>query len=1068
MKKQILFALTILISFFTSLSKAQIYSFEDGLVPAAFTTTNGTLQNATNKYKLGTKSLRWDWTANAFMTVANPTGLSTSSTSGGGITCWVYNTVASNSKITFSFKNSAGVQKCKIDFNLNFVGWRCLYAGFPADMGHDKTSLSTMTIAAPTTGSGTFYIDYLEFQATTDWTRMSDLQVKVSQSIDPINSLYDYVATRNLNIVPLAVNPTTVESAGMDSILKRLENWYLGTNVFATNTQFKARKSATTNWINRAKTAYTALNLQSQADGSILGSGLFPLGFHTTIDGLTISQFDDFGQGSMIPLAYDWRMNGAATSKTALLNVLDWRYDQGWADGSAMGSIKAEFLRYSGYVHSLFLMRNDLDPTRLTREMNTLKWFSNFGNIFPPFVNTGENADQIRAVIQARINYALMQTDPRIKAAALYKLRDYFNNAFSPGVGYADCFKSDFTGYHHSTVYLGAYYPEAIYVACLAYYLFHNTPYALSESVYQQLKNNLLTYRKIASLYDVPSSACGRFPLYPSALGDVYPAFAYLALSTATPDSELLGAFERLWKPTVNPVLAHVSKATCDISFKTTLGEIELCLKAHALGAIAEQSPKSQIYFPYASLLINRSTQYHTSIKGFSKYIWDFEGSPTENAYGRYLSYGLLEYTSLSDNRKNNSYAHSAWEWSKLPGTTVRNLTNASLLCTNTTSVRNFSDQAFLGGTNLNDSTSMFSMKLHDITFDPSFYAYKSTFCFGNALICMGTNVTNNTTTVPTITTLLQQEVLAGESIKLNGTAVTTNQTALVQPTIADNLGNRIIVKEGSVDMTVKGTLYSAVINHGTAPKSQKYTYYMLLKSNDAQEAKYKNVATTPITIVRQDNVAHIVKNTEQNVCAYSIFDAVTTLSDQWINKVNSPCMVMLKQMDASRIQLSLSDPDMRRLSVANLDDMTSSVLYNQGTSFNYQIILNGSYALDGTNAGFTLTRGSNTTTLNITVKEGKSYAVSLTSNMSSMLNLVAKSNYFKCIPTESQNIYRIESKENQHFNLNILSVEGKIIKSIADVQSPYILDLQSASKGICIVSVKNGAGCLNKKIVVH
>jgi chondroitin-sulfate-ABC endolyase/exolyase len=169
--------------------------------------------------------------------------------------------------------------------------------------------------------------------------------------------------------------------------------------------------------------------------------------------------------------------------------------------------------------------------------------------------------------------------------------------------------------------------------------------YALSESSYTQLKNNLLAYRKIAGVYDVPTAACGRFPTAITIMDELYPAYAYLALSKSTPDVELLAAFERLYQPTVNPVLTQVGRTVADITFKSTLGEMELCLKAHALGVKSEVGPKSQDYYPFAGLHISRDSLRHVSIKGFSKYIWDFESTITENPYGRYLCYGQIEYS---------------------------------------------------------------------------------------------------------------------------------------------------------------------------------------------------------------------------------------------------------------------------------------------------------------------------------------------------------------------------------------------------------------------------------------
>ena len=139
MKKQILFALTVVIVGFSGALNAQIYSFEDGQVPSAFTSNEGSLSVSANKFKLGNKSLRWEWKAGSKLMLANPTGLETASKSrDGGIYLWVYNTVPTDSKLVFAFKDNADQVKCRMEYSLNFKGWRCIIAGFGAEMKKDK------------------------------------------------------------------------------------------------------------------------------------------------------------------------------------------------------------------------------------------------------------------------------------------------------------------------------------------------------------------------------------------------------------------------------------------------------------------------------------------------------------------------------------------------------------------------------------------------------------------------------------------------------------------------------------------------------------------------------------------------------------------------------------------------------------------------------------------------------------------------------------------------------------------------------------------------------------------
>lgn len=147
MKKQLLIALTVFFAGLSNGSKAQILSFEDGEISSIFSSETGKLAISDSKSKLGNKSLAWTWQAGSVLTLTNPTGLEEASkTRDGGIYLWIYNTVPSSSKLVFSFSDKSDLVKCKIDFNLNFKGWRCLLAAFGRDMGNAKSTLVKMTV----------------------------------------------------------------------------------------------------------------------------------------------------------------------------------------------------------------------------------------------------------------------------------------------------------------------------------------------------------------------------------------------------------------------------------------------------------------------------------------------------------------------------------------------------------------------------------------------------------------------------------------------------------------------------------------------------------------------------------------------------------------------------------------------------------------------------------------------------------------------------------------------------------------------------------------------------------
>jgi chondroitin-sulfate-ABC endolyase/exolyase len=641
-----------------------------------------------------------------------------------------------------------------------------------------------------------------------------------------------------------------------------------------------------------------------------------------------------------------------------------------------MGNMMYEKIRVGGYIHSVFLMRNELGADRLAREVNTINWYSLLGSANMPFKHAGENADMIRTMVMAKLYAAILQPDVNKRITALNALTAYYNNAFSAAPGYSETFKPDFSGYHHFGPFLGAYYSDAIYAASLICYLLHDTPYALSEATYSNLKQCLLNIRLYCGNYDVPSSANARFPNKTTMLNEIIPAYAYMALAKSTPDAELLGVFSKYWKPKAEPMKSVISRAGIDITQKRTLGEIELCLTAAKLAVPAEKPVKTSYYMPYAGLLVNRGIANLVTVDGYSKYVAGFESVfPNDNLYGRYLHFGQIEYTSLTNGRKNNAYNHKSWDWNRIPGTTSKHLNKKDLYYLTTGSHRVFGDQTFLGGAAMNDSTSVFSFKLHDNMFDKSFYANKSVFCFGNVLICLGSNITTNSTNAPTETTLLQQEFNEGESFKVNGKELEGNLLNLSSPVISDNLGNRFIVKSGKVDVFKTDSFYTAIIDHGFAPKNQEYCYYMLIQSNNKQEAKFSTEKTNPIRIIRQDSIAHIVNNKETDLYAYSIFNATTDLNDSWIKQVNSPSIVLIKKNDKTTTRIVITDPDFRRPEFKGGSLPSESA---QSVPFKYAISLNGVYKLKSVNPDLKLSVEGNTTRIEFITVEGKSYTFDL------------------------------------------------------------------------------------------
>lgn len=188
--------------------QGQVISFEEDDALNAWKCTKGTVTISSAKVKVGDAALCWNIEPGSVLTAENLTSLKTVSTkSKGGVNLWIYSSKAMDDVMQIGFYNASGVKKCKLDFRMNFVGWRCLWACFTEDMGHDRTQLTTMKFEMPAGASGTVYLDYIEFVATSSWQRMPDYQNRTIKGDE------SYLTSREISV------PSSV---GVSSWLKYL------------------------------------------------------------------------------------------------------------------------------------------------------------------------------------------------------------------------------------------------------------------------------------------------------------------------------------------------------------------------------------------------------------------------------------------------------------------------------------------------------------------------------------------------------------------------------------------------------------------------------------------------------------------------------------------------------------------------------------------------------------------------------------------------------------------------------------------------------------------------------
>ncbi|MDD2285242.1 MAG: chondroitinase family polysaccharide lyase [Paludibacter sp.] len=1048
------------------LNAGTIYSFEDGMVPSVFKAKRGALSVSSQRAKLGSRSLRWNWIANDTL-VAAPLSMNTASIqANGGITTWIYNENPSSQKLVLWFYEyeSSITRRCSLEVSLNFKGWRCVWARFRADMGHPGYTLRSMKWESPKSGSGTLYVDYLEFVDNVSWERISDLQYKVNNTSA---ELVDFVAVRNYPPQAPANTVTQEQRDAVQTLKKRIDDWHLGSGQFDDNPVFISRRNSFNSYVQTALNRISDLSLETLPDGTVNGEGLYPMDFYNTaVDGVNVKTFRDINEKYMIQLAYDAIKNNKTTSRELILKIFDWYYDQGWADGSALGRLRFEMLRSSGFFHAAYLMRDAMTTEQYERVMKAFYWYSLFGNVYVTPEDKGETADQIRALMMPKLLYAVAMQDEKQQVSALQSFKAYADNAFSPAQGYLGCLKPDYSGYHHRGPYYSAYYPDALYIGALLYYFLSDTPYALSTETYNHLKNGLLTFRFMCAGYDVPGSTTGRFPTQTQILDKLLPAYAYLALASETPDVELTQAFKNYWYPTTEPLKSLISRVRSDITFKNAPGEVEKMLELSLSPLAAEKNPVGTKFMPYSGLLISRQSDWVLTTKGHSKYIWDFESSSSENLYGRYLSYGHVELSNIKTGFKSYRPGNTAWDWSHIPGTTTKYLTKSELNFQNNNALhRNFSDEPFLGGIAFNQQSSVFANYLHDNTFDVNFYAKKSVFQFDSIYTCLGSGIKNTDKNHFVHTTLFQNEkIQSSDVLYLNGVAINQNQTGITAPFIKDNYGNAYLIREGSVNVEFNTSYITAYINHGKVLNNGRYAYQIVTGiSNEDMEvlSVYEN---NPIEIVRYDELAHVVRHHPSKTLSAVVFNTPEIINAGKLYQVNIPSIIIMQERNDT-LEVAFSDPDMHRPSASNISALSYDAVRAAGNRSTIRIELNGEYdkiALD-TDVSV-IQNGDGKTIIEYTkAKEGETYRVLLKILTTSVTDQDHSSgNKFKLYKRENHT-YRVEADSGKIFNYFVSDISGSLMFAKRNIQFTddiclsdypegiYLLNLQSDEKQKCM-----------------
>ena len=637
------------------------------------------------------------------------------------------------------------------------------------------------------------------------------------------------------------------------------------------------------------------------------------------------------------------------------------------------GDFSGVSLHLGGFIQSIFLMREPLaelgllDRYRRVARNLTINNGTLYGAFFghardeagidypqplPEQRHYHLNADGMRLFADYFIPYFLLIEDAQERRDMEEVLRNVIaaNIAVRPGV--QGTIKPDGTGFHHGAAYVGAYAPFTFESFARLLYLLAETDFHDSRNV-EAVKLALRSFRTMVQKYTVSSALRGRLI---DGDGDdaataVTRAMALLAHPDGVDDQEMRARFNEFFDPDYffsrsRAQHYHEGRRGVPIRGLGIYRIVDDVLSAED----AANAPSGVAIKPYAAAAFFRRDDWLVTAKGFSRYLWDYEGplEKRQNSFGQNWSYGLLQVFSAGDPVSESGSGHdlrNGWDWYHVPGTTASHyvveersyqvVVEARRRAGNRRGdpQRNYNGKTFVGGVTLGDH-GFFVQDLQAVPFTAptDLTARKSYFFVGDKLLALGTRIRGGTAGDATHTTLFQTRVGNGT---LNGSIdgehgdrdgnVETRVAAGSQARLADSAGNSFLLLDSSADLrftrrrqhsltpgyeSTAGRYVQAFLDHGIKPDGDSYRYVVI--PSDPDGAKVETLAANPSAYFRviDDDRMHLVYFSEFQITAYAFYETAETGPDRLVRSVNLPAAVITRNQ-GEKVHLAASVPDL-------------------------------------------------------------------------------------------------------------------------------------------------------------
>lgn len=948
-----------------------IEGFEGG-IPQGMISKRGFISIDSLRIKHGKHSLCWSWKGNSQLIFNTPIGYrkqhyisaedkaladahsdlktNTILSPPRGFFLWIYNTKASQQRLRIQFGRDDKMD-CEFDYQLNFKGWRTIAIGYDrGDMrGVPHEDMNRLTINAPATGSGTFYLDMLGLSVTTNPRTVGpNPQLPEIDQHPRLVAQYPHLLFEFSKYKPTL--PLELLSEAYTNDFRKIEKqindiyWpdYKGKDHPDSKLESIRKKYDSFNIYREGKHIYGAplmnqncikdyfKELQPSDKEALKNTKRWRHDFNYLLRDISNLYY------------YTNNKTIKAELEKMFINLFDYGVDQGFDEGAGLGWLHHYSYVIREYGPAMFVMRDVLKKhQRLDKAHAICKWMYGFNQVYNESTvykcdgRIAANADELQGFAMPKLMTAFLQEDSPEKIRDIKHYSSYFSKIYC---GYANAldetFKPDGTIFHHAGHSFG-YGGRAINGVVGAMYMLSGTSFAASEEAYNRIKKATETYMNQLFTNNMMAPKVFsniRFSNY--TLPEQFFAIpAILSLSANTYNKELAALFD--------DITSNI-KDNPDIDFwKDKL--------ANRRNNTDKYNYTGCTIYPYTNVgLYRQANNYLIAVRAHSKYVYPFESwGKSFFAYPLFIANGYLDVSypkSIDSATPENGIWHNGYDWHRWPGVTSVSLPYDKMT-TNPGQVRDeggeylFSDQAFSGGVSTSYGCGIyaFQFKGHDKFNLQGFTGKKSYFFIKDMVFCLGNQITSDLD-YNVETTLFQNHMNSKDEITTVGNSSVSEfpynlNTTISKPFwIIDNRNtgyyiqsigsdSQLTIRRGTQtnpnkngNKLVKGDFMATYIQHGEKPNKASYQYILVA---NATAEKMENLATSMYSkkqafkVLRNDENAHVISIADENAIAYAVYAKEgAQFKNGIVQNVNKQSTFMIKT-SGNELQLSVADPDL-------------------------------------------------------------------------------------------------------------------------------------------------------------